>query len=472
MSSLLQTLQALSSQRGMPGATADNGLSSTQGKGPDGQAFSSLMNQFRDGQGSASAQQKAAATATAAPKDPAAATRAARATADRSSQNLAAQRQAVAQRDAAEARPVAAEKAKAPVKAAQPKPPQPVKAKAAEKSEGDDGKATSENKADDSQEVAFTTDQGQASAWVKELQPPADVPSSDPAAMLAWLSGLSKGDAPAGELGDMSELAGGAGEGQGKGSAGVAGLPGADIAKPGATPSWSVQALQSDQGADLSKGSKGSDGALSLEELGMTPVADEAAQQSSPLEFNALMAREMARPAGVGTQGTDSARHYTGSLATPVDSPDFQQALADRVGMWISGPAASGPMTAELRLNPTEMGPVQIRIVLDGNNAQVDFAAAHADTREAIEASLQTLSTQLEEAGLSLSGGGVSDQNAGQSWRGDHPSDRADGWNGNGRSQGQGGASGERLVDQGQIGAQLATRAAAASRAGGLDLYA
>lgn len=470
MSSLLQTLQALNSPRGMPGMSADTGVAAQNKSGQDGQAFSSLMNQFRDGQGAASAQPKAAAAtpATAATASKEAASRTARATADRSAQNLAAQRQATAQRDAAESRP--AEKAKAPVKTAQvAKPQQPAKAKGPEKTEAaEPDKADATGKADDTKEVAFATEQGQASAWVKELQPPAEVSSSDPAAMLAWLSGLSKGDAPAGEA---LEAAGGSGSAEGTGPGGLAGLPGVDTAKSGGTPGWSVQAQQSEQGADLSKGSQDTQAGLTLEELGMTPVADESASPSSPLDFHSLMARETGRAAGVQGQGTEAARHYTGSLNTPVHSADFQQALADRVGMWISGPAASGPITAELRLNPTEMGPVQIRIVLEGQTAQVDFSAAQAETRQAIEASLPALSAQLEEAGLSLSGGGVSDQNAGQSWRGDQAADRADG-GGSGRSSGQAGAPNERMSDQGTAATQLAARAAASSRPGGLDLYA
>ncbi|RZL07737.1 MAG: hypothetical protein EOP40_15110, partial [Rubrivivax sp.] len=130
MSSLLQTLQALNSPRGMPGMSADSGLATQNKSGQEGQAFSSLMNQFRDGQTAAAAQPKSAAatpaSANLASKD--AASRAARATADRGAQNLAAQRQATAQREAAEPRP--AEKAKAPVKTAQaPKPQQATKAK-------------------------------------------------------------------------------------------------------------------------------------------------------------------------------------------------------------------------------------------------------------------------------------------------------------------------------------------------------
>jgi flagellar hook-length control protein FliK len=139
------------------------------------------------------------------------------------------------------------------------------------------------------------------------------------------------------------------------------------------------------------------------------------------------------------------------------------------VSMWVTGSAANGPMTAELHLNPAEMGPIHIRIELDGTQAQVDFAAAQSDTRQAIEASMSHLSGALESAGLSLSGGGVSDQGARQAWSGE---------------QGQGQGQGSRTSGWTPEGSRDATRAldglapmnrtsvSSSGLAGGLDLYA
>lgn len=104
-----------------------------------------------------------------------------------------------------------------------------------------------------------------------------------------------------------------------------------------------------------------------------------------------------------------AAFHAVEQLSHPVGSSQFVDELVGRVGMFVRGPAQNGPMTAELHLNPTDMGPVQVRIELDGAQAQVHFMAHQADTRQAIEASLASLGDNLRDAGLQLTQANVSD---------------------------------------------------------------
>jgi len=114
-------------------------------------------------------------------------------------------------------------------------------------------------------------------------------------------------------------------------------------------------------------------------------------------------------------------------LATPVTSPDFSQALAAQ----LTTLARDGIQQATLQLHPTEMGPIEVNIVLDGARAQVD-----ALTRQAIESGLPSLAAALHGAGLTLSGGGVFEQ------RPDTPGGRASGQEGSARGA-SGGADGE-----------------------------
>ena len=51
------------------------------------------------------------------------------------------------------------------------------------------------------------------------------------------------------------------------------------------------------------------------------------------------------------------------------------------------------PFTLE-HLNPTEMGPVSVQIVVDGTQARIDFGADALATRQAIEAGLPELARQ------------------------------------------------------------------------------
>ncbi len=104
----------------------------------------------------------------------------------------------------------------------------------------------------------------------------------------------------------------------------------------------------------------------------------------------------------------------TAVMRARVGSAEFADEFVGQVNVWVKKAADTGTLTAELRLNPAEMGPVQIRIEMDGSNAQVSFVAQHLETRQAIEASMSSLSTTLQEAGIQLSGSGVSDQSSHQ----------------------------------------------------------
>lgn len=91
-------------------------------------------------------------------------------------------------------------------------------------------------------------------------------------------------------------------------------------------------------------------------------------------------------------------------LAPALASPDFTRTLAVQVSILAQG----GVQHARLELNPSEMGPVSVKIVIEGQQAKVEFGADLAATRSAIEAGLPELAGALREAGLTLTGGGVS----------------------------------------------------------------
>jgi len=91
-------------------------------------------------------------------------------------------------------------------------------------------------------------------------------------------------------------------------------------------------------------------------------------------------------------------------IPTPATAPEFRAAL----GVQVSVLARDGVQHAQLHLNPAEMGPISVQIALDGTQARVDFGADSAATRQLIEAGLPELAAALRDAGLTLSGGGVS----------------------------------------------------------------
>ena len=98
------------------------------------------------------------------------------------------------------------------------------------------------------------------------------------------------------------------------------------------------------------------------------------------------------------------------SLPTPVGTPEFVRDM----GVQLSVLAKNGVERAELHLNPADMGPVSVQIVMDGTQARVEFGADVAATRQAIETGLPELASALREAGLTLTGGGVSQHSSGR----------------------------------------------------------
>lgn len=196
--------------------------------------------------------------------------------------------------------------------------------------------------------------------------------------------------------------------------------------------------------------------------------ADE--QKTGVDSLSSLMAGGALHGAGAGASIQDGAagvRHESATLPVPLGSPTFAEALADQVSVWVSGARTDGPMTAELHLNPAEMGPINVKISLDGDSAQVDFAAAAVETRKAIEASLSQLSASLNEVGLNLTGGGVSAQTSQQSFGQQFA--QADG------ARTASGGSGRIAGESGDRGEDISLRPVSmprTGRPGGLDLYA
>jgi flagellar hook-length control protein FliK len=151
---------------------------------------------------------------------------------------------------------------------------------------------------------------------------------------------------------------------------------------------------------------------------------------AAPIHAAALHAREsepaLALPAPLppltapSTTSTNTNTATTAHVAAPLDTPAFAPALATQV-RWL---VQDGVQQAQLTLNPAEMGPVAVQIVIDGRDARIDFSADFAATRTALEASLPVLAAALDDSGLRLAGGGVHDGRQGPrqggqpAWRG------------------------------------------------------
>jgi flagellar hook-length control protein FliK len=94
---------------------------------------------------------------------------------------------------------------------------------------------------------------------------------------------------------------------------------------------------------------------------------------------------------------TDSVPVPTFRVAAGVDTAQFGQGVADHVSLMMDGNLTS----AKLQVNPPALGPIEVRIALQGGHAQVSFSSHSAVTRDALESSSEKLREMLGSQGFS-----------------------------------------------------------------------
>ena len=86
------------------------------------------------------------------------------------------------------------------------------------------------------------------------------------------------------------------------------------------------------------------------------------------------------------------------AVSTPVRDADWSGDFGQKI-VWL---ATSETQSAQLTLNPAQMGPIEISLSVERGNASVSFASANAEVREAIETALPRLREMLASAGIEL----------------------------------------------------------------------
>lgn len=116
-------------------------------------------------------------------------------------------------------------------------------------------------------------------------------------------------------------------------------------------------------------------------------------------------------------------------VATPVGATHWGTELGQQMVM-MSNNVRQGMQTAELRLDPPDLGPLRVSLNLADGVASASFVSAHASVRQAIEVAIPQLQQALAQAGISLGQTSVGEQTAQQEFAQQ---------NGNGSQRQQGG---------------------------------
>jgi flagellar hook-length control protein FliK len=110
-----------------------------------------------------------------------------------------------------------------------------------------------------------------------------------------------------------------------------------------------------------------------------------------------------------------AARAFVVQTGVPVTvgTPQWSQAVSDKV-LWL---AAQNVSSAEIRLDPPELGPMQVKVSVNQDQATVTFTSPHPAVREALDQQLNRLREMFSEQGLNLVNVDVSDKSFAQQKR-------------------------------------------------------
>lgn len=97
----------------------------------------------------------------------------------------------------------------------------------------------------------------------------------------------------------------------------------------------------------------------------------------------------------------------------PFQQAGWSEAVVDRV-MWMS---SQNLKSAEIQLDPAELGRMEVRIEMTKDQAQVTFLSAHAGVRDQLEGQMQRLRDMFAQQGMSMDVN-VSDQSQTRGWQG------------------------------------------------------
>jgi len=116
-----------------------------------------------------------------------------------------------------------------------------------------------------------------------------------------------------------------------------------------------------------------------------------------------------------------------------INAPVSHEAWGKEFNQKITWMATQHEQSAELHLNPPNLGPLDVVLSVSGDQATALFTSPHAAVREAVEQALPQLRNMLADNGITLGNAMVSDQS---------PKDQK-AWQADQRQKGNGGSSGK-----------------------------
>jgi len=141
----------------------------------------------------------------------------------------------------------------------------------------------------------------------------------------------------------------------------------------------------------------------------VAPVSTEPKGQTSASRMEPLLTFTQA----IAPQRVDAAAPAPApgiSIHLPVQHPNWSDAMAARVAWQVN----EGIQQAHVRLNPPELGPVEVRVTVTDNQVNTQFVTHHGAVRQAVEDAMPRLREMLAQSGLNLADSSVFQHAAGR----------------------------------------------------------
>ena len=125
-------------------------------------------------------------------------------------------------------------------------------------------------------------------------------------------------------------------------------------------------------------------------------AVDSLARPEVPLSSAA--AATTAGGQSLATVATGTGLSASLNINVPLEQANWDRALSERV-QWMVGQRVQG---AHIRLTPENLGPMEIKLSIQNDQASVQFSSAHGVVREALDAAIPRLREMLEASGVEL----------------------------------------------------------------------
>lgn len=130
----------------------------------------------------------------------------------------------------------------------------------------------------------------------------------------------------------------------------------------------------------------------------LSPTANEAANIAADSTNKAGSTADFGIAMANTTLPQEKITPKQATVSTPLTSSAWPGQFSEKI-VWL---AKNDQQSAQISINPPQLGPIQITLNLNGDQAIAIFASPHAEVRQAIEAALPQLREMLSSTGISL----------------------------------------------------------------------